>query len=320
MRFLVPGGAGYIGSHMVNLLQSLNHEVVVLDDFSTGFKWAIKDCEVWDLNLLDKVRLKKYMTNQRFDSVFHFAAKSLVSESVQKPIFYYENNISGTINLINEMILNDIENLVFSSSAAIYGIPEKKIIDEDDKKQPINPYGNSKLIVENILRDICESKKLSVTCFRYFNAAGADESGLIGEAHDPETHLIPNILNSVLENNNFCIYGNDYSTPDGTCIRDFIHVNDLAKAHLLGYEYMQKNKGFFAFNLGNGSGYSVLEVIESCQRVVGEKIYYKIEPRREGDPDILVANAKHAFDTLGWETEYKSLDAIVNSAWKWHNR
>jgi UDP-glucose 4-epimerase len=320
MKLLIPGGAGYIGSHMVRYAQEHGHEVVVLDDFSTGHEWAIKDCEILRVDLLDQDKLAQLLKGRSFDGVIHFAAKSLVGESVQKPDLYYRNNVVGTLNLINEMINNDIHNLVFSSTAAIFGNPITEKIAEDHPKNPINPYGQSKLMVENMLRDICAVHDINATCFRYFNAAGADPSGSIGEAHDPETHLIPNILKSTISGGSVLkVFGNDYETRDGTCVRDYVHVTDLAQAHLLGLEHMKHNRGFSAFNLGNGSGFSVLEVIESCERVVSNKIPYDIALPRGGDPARLVADSAAAIREIDWKPNFEKIDDIVASAWRWHN-
>jgi UDP-glucose 4-epimerase len=320
MRLLIPGGAGYIGSHMVRYAQEHGHEVVVLDDFSTGHEWAIKDCEILRVDLLDQDKLAQLLKGRSFDGVIHFAAKSLVGESVQKPDLYYRNNVVGTLNLVNEMINNDIHNLVFSSTAAIFGNPVTEKIAEDHPKNPINPYGQSKLMVEYMLRDICAVHDINATCFRYFNAAGADPSGSIGEAHDPETHLIPNILKSTISGGNVLkVFGNDYETRDGTCVRDYVHVTDLAQAHLLGLEHMKHNRGFSAFNLGNGSGFSVLEVIESCERVVSNKIPYDIALPRGGDPARLVADSAAAIREIDWKPNFEKIDDIVASAWRWHN-
>jgi UDP-glucose 4-epimerase len=319
MKLLIPGGAGYIGSHMVKYAQKHGHEVVVLDDFSTGHEWAVKDCEVLRVNLLDQDKLAQSLKGRYFDGVIHFAAKSLVGESVKKPDLYYRNNVVGTLNLVNEMLENGIKNLVFSSTAAIFGNPVTDKIDEDHPKTPINPYGQSKLMVENMLRDICSAYDFNATCFRYFNAAGAYESGEIGEAHDPETHLIPNILKSALSGSNeLKVFSDDYGTHDGTCVRDYVHVTDLAQAHLLGLAYMKEDKGFSAFNLGNGNGFSVLDVIKSCERVLGNPIRYKMDLRRLGDPAVLVADSLKATHNLGWKPEFSDLDEIIKSAWHWH--
>jgi len=321
MKLLVPGGAGYIGSHMVKYLQDRDHEVVVLDDFSTGHDWALKGCEILRVNLLDEDRLASALKGRKFDGVIHFAAKSLVGESVKKPDLYYRNNVVGSLNLINEMLRNDINNLVFSSTAAIFGNPVADKITEDHPKNPINPYGQSKLMVENLLRDMCSAYDFNATCFRYFNAAGADASGGIGEDHDPETHLIPNVLKSAITGgNSLKVFGNDYETHDGTCVRDYVHVTDLAQAHLLGLKSMRgQGKGFSAYNLGNGNGFSVLDVIDGCERVVGNTISYQIDGRRAGDPAILVADSNKAVIGLGWKPEFDRLGSIVGSAWQWHS-
>ena len=319
MKLLITGGAGYIGSHMVRYAQEYNHEVVVLDDFSTGHDWAIKDCEVLKVNLLDQERLSQKLKGQYFDGVIHFASKSLVGESVAKPQLYYNNNIVGTLNLINEMLNNEINNLVFSSTASIFGNPSTNKISEDHSKSPINPYGKSKLMIENILNDICLAYNFNATCLRYFNAAGAHASAQIGEAHYPETHLIPRILQSVISNeNDLKVFGDDYPTHDGSCIRDYVHVTDLAQAHLLGFNHMKKNEGFSVFNLGNGDGFSVFEVINCCARITKNKISFKIGKRRDGDPASLVANSSKALSLLGWSPMYSSLEEIINSAYEWH--
>ena len=320
MKLLIPGGAGYIGSHMVRYAQEHDHEVVVLDDFSTGHEWAVKDCEILHVNLLDEDKLSQLLKGRYFDGVIHFAAKSLVGESVKKPDLYYRNNVVGTLNLVNEMLENGVHNLVFSSTAAIFGDPVTDKIAEDHPKNPINPYGQSKLMVENMLQDICSANDFNATCFRYFNAAGAHESGEIGEAHAPETHLIPNVLKAALSNkSNLKVFGNDYPTPDGTCVRDYVHVTDLAQAHLLGLKHMQKNKGFSAFNLGNGDGFSVLEVIKGCEHITDTEISFQIDDRREGDPAVLVAENMLAMNSLGWTPKNSNINAIIKSAWSWHN-
>jgi len=319
MKLLIPGGVGYIGSHMVRYAQEHGHEVVVLDDFSTGHEWAVKDCEILRVNLLDQDKLSQLLKGRYFDGVIHFAAKSLVGESVKKPDLYYRNNVVGTLNLVNEMLNNDVNNLVFSSTAAIFGNPVTDKIAEDHPKNPITPYGQSKLMVENMLQDICSTYDFNATCLRYFNAAGAHESGEIGEAHDPETHLIPNVLKAAISNeSSLKVFGDDYPTPDGTCVRDYVHVTDLADAHLLSLEYMQNNKGFSAFNLGNGDGFSVLEVIKSCEKIADTKISFQIDRRRQGDPASLVADSRKAKELLGWDGQFGYLDNIVSTALEWH--
>lgn len=319
MKLLIPGGAGYIGSHMVKYAQEHGHEVTVLDDFSTGHEWAINDCEILRANLLDQGRLSKLLKGRYFDGVIHFAAKSLVSESVRKPDLYYRNNVVGTMNLIHELISNDINNFVFSSTAAIFGTPLTDKISENHPKSPINPYGQSKLIIENILQDICISKNFNAICLRYFNAAGAHDSGKIGEAHNPETHLIPNILKEVLSKKNVLkVFGNDYPTRDGSCVRDYVHVTDLAQAHLLGLDYICENNGFSAFNLGSGIGFSVFEVIKNCEKITKTKISFQIEEGRVGDPAELVSENKHAIKTLNWQPKYIDIKDMIKSAWIWH--
>ncbi|MDA8657079.1 UDP-glucose 4-epimerase GalE [Luminiphilus sp.] len=319
MQLLIPGGAGYIGSHMVRYAQEHGHEVVVLDDFSTGHEWAVKDCEILRVNLLDQDKLSQLLRGRHFDGVIHFAAKSLVGESVKRPDLYYRNNVVGTLNLVNEMLSNDVNNLVFSSTAAIFGNPVTDKISEDHPKNPINPYGQSKLMVENMLQDICSANDFNATCLRYFNAAGAHESGEIGEAHDPETHLIPNALKAAFSNESkLKVFGNDYPTHDGTCVRDYVHVTDLAQAHLLGLKHMQKNKGFSSYNLGNGKGWSIFGVIKSCEKELNVKINYEFAKKRTGDPSHLVANTSLAKSSLGWKPSRSSIDNIVKSAWSWH--
>ena len=320
MKLLIPGGAGYIGSHMTKYAQGNGHEVVVLDDFSTGYEWSVSDCEVLQVNLLDQDKLRKLLQGRVFDGVIHFAAKSLVGESVAQPDIYYRNNVVGTLNLVQEMLRNDNDHLVFSSTAAIFGDPVTDKVAENHPKKPINPYGQSKLVVEHMLEDICSAYGFNATCLRYFNAAGADPNGTIGEAHEPETHLIPNILKSILNGGDgLKVFGDDYGTTDGTCVRDYVHVFDLAQAHLLGLQQSKRN-GFAAYNLGNGQGFSVAEVIKTCELVTGHPIDFSVVNRREGDPAILVADSQLAINSLGWRPQYEGLETIVESAWYWHKR
>lgn len=320
MKLLIPGGAGYIGSHMTKYAQGNGHEVVVLDDFSTGYEWSVSDCEVLQVNLLDQDKLRKLLQGRVFDGVIHFAAKSLVGESVAQPDIYYRNNVVGTLNLVQEMLRNDNDHLVFSSTAAIFGDPVTDKVAENHPKKPINPYGQSKLVVEHMLEDICSAYGFNATCLRYFNAAGADPNGTIGEAHEPETHLIPNILKSILNGGDgLKVFGDDYGTTDGTCVRDYVHVFDLAQAHLLGLQQSKRN-GFAAYNLGNGQGFSVAEVIKTCELVTGHPIDFSVVNRREGDPAILVADSQLAINSLGWRPQYERLETIVESAWYWHKR
>ena len=320
MKFLIPGGAGYIGSHMVNYLLDSGHEVVVLDNFSTGNRWAIEDCEILELDLLDEEKLSATLKGKWFDAVIHFAAKSLVGESVADPHMYYKNNVVGSLNLIRAMLENDMDNLVFSSTAAVFGNPQSDLIKEDHPVLPINPYGQSKLFVEKILADMSSANGFNSVCLRYFNACGADPSGKIGEGHNPETHLIPNVLRSLLDaGGELKVFGNNYPTRDGTCIRDYIHVNDLASAHFAGLLWNRKNPGAHQFNLGNGAGFSILEVINACESVTGQKIKYSVEAPREGDPATLVSDSSKAKEELNWVPEFAEIEDIVESAWQWHS-
>lgn len=320
MKLLVIGGAGYVGSHFVNRAQKKDHEITVIDDFSTGNKWAIKGCEIIDLNILNKPLFSRAIKGKDYDAVVHFAAKSIVSESVKEPDLYYKNNFVGTMNICDVLIENNIKHLIFSSTAAVYGNPKSKKITETHQKVPINPYGKSKLMVENLFYDLSISNNLNSVSLRYFNAAGADENGKIGEAHKPETHLIPNILNAIKNDTEFYLFGDDYNTYDGTCIRDYIHVNDLANAHLKAIDFLSSNRGCYAFNLGIGNGFSVKEVINSCERITGSKLKFKVKPRRQGDPDILVANSDSAKKHLRWKPKYNTLDYIIETAWNWHRK
>ena len=320
MKILVCGGAGYIGSHMVKLLASSGHDVVTFDNLSSGHREAVKWGQLVEGDLLNLTDLDQIFSSHNFDIVMHFSAKSIVPESMENPSLYYNNNVVGTINLLDMMMKYNVKKFIFSSTAATYGIPETSEISEEHKTVPINPYGHSKLIVEQILQRYYEAYGLSSVTFRYFNAAGADPEGEIGENHDPETHLIPNILKSLLEAEAVLkVFGNDYDTPDGTCVRDYVHVNDLAEAHLLGANYLQDNAGAHLFNLGSGSGYSVLEVIKAAEVAVGKPISYSVEQRRAGDPDTLIANSTKARTILGWKPDFDNINDIVGTAWKWHS-
>ncbi|MDB4219539.1 UDP-glucose 4-epimerase GalE [Emcibacteraceae bacterium] len=320
MKILVCGGAGYIGSHMVKLLASSGYDVVTFDNLSSGHREAVKWGRLIEGDLLNPNDLENVFLNNEFDLVMHFSAKSIVPESMENPSLYYNNNIVGTINLLDMMVKYDVKKFIFSSTAATYGIPETSEIPEEHKTVPINPYGHSKLMVEQILQRYYEAYRLSSVTFRYFNAAGADPEGDIGENHDPETHLIPNILKSLLEDNaSLKVFGDDYATPDGTCVRDYVHVNDLAAAHLLGANYLHDKTGAHLFNLGSGSGYSVLEVIKAAEVAVGKPISYSVEQRRAGDPDTLIANSTKARTILGWKPDFDNINDIVGTAWKWHS-
>ena len=318
MKLLVTGGAGYVGSHSVRALLDEGHDVVVLDNLSTGHKWALQDCELISVDLRDETNLLRCIKNRGFDGVLHFAAKSLVGESKNQPALYYQNNVGGTTNLVRAMQAADIQRLVFSSTAAIFGNPVSDLIDEKHPKTPINVYGQTKLVVEHLLQAVAESSDFSATCLRYFNAAGANNAANLGEWHEPETHLIPNALRAAAGTGNaLTLFGDDYPTTDGTCVRDYIHVDDLASAHVAAIEKMSAGGNFNVYNLGNGNGYSVKEVIAACEKAVGTEIPFTIGPRREGDPATLVASAQKARDELEWNPQFGAIDEIAQSAWNW---
>ena len=318
MKLLVTGGAGYVGSHSVRALLDEGHDVVVLDNLSTGHKWALQDCELISVDLRDETNLLRSIKNRGFDGVLHFAAKSLVGESKNQPALYYQNNVGGTTNLVRAMQAADIQRLVFSSTAAIFGNPVSDLIDEKHPKTPINVYGQTKLVVEHLLQAVAESSDFSATCLRYFNAAGANNAANLGEWHEPETHLIPNALRAAAGTGNaLTLFGDDYPTTDGTCVRDYIHVDDLASAHVAAIEKMSAGGNFNVYNLGNGNGYSVKEVLAACEKAVGTEIPFTIGPRREGDPATLVASAQKARDELDWNPQFGAIDEIAQSAWNW---
>ena len=318
MKLLVTGGAGYVGSHSVRTLLDEGHDVVVLDNLSTGHKWALQDCELISVDLRDETNLLRSIKNRGFDGVLHFAAKSLVGESKNQPALYYQNNVGGTTNLVRAMQAADIQRLVFSSTAAIFGNPVSDLIDEKHPKTPINVYGQTKLVVEHLLQAVAESSDFSATCLRYFNAAGANNAANLGEWHEPETHLIPNALRAAAGTGNaLTLFGDDYPTTDGTCVRDYIHVDDLASAHVAAIEKMSAGGNFNVYNVGNGNGYSVKEVIAACEKAVGTEIPFTIGPRREGDPATLVASAQKARDELDWNPQFGAIDEIAQSAWNW---
>ncbi|MBU0991866.1 MAG: UDP-glucose 4-epimerase GalE [Proteobacteria bacterium] len=319
MKVLVCGGAGYIGSHMVKMLDQEGHDVTVFDNLSTGHKEAVKWGRFAIGDLTEKGSLDSLFEKGHFDAVMHFSAKSLVGESMTDPAGYYRNNVLGTINLLNAMRDHDVKTFIFSSSAATYGNPIKPFIDETHPLNPINPYGKTKLMVEKILEDYEKAYHISSVSLRYFNAAGADKDGDIGESHDPETHLIPNIIKSVVGDRvPLKVFGNDYATKDGTCVRDYIHVTDLAKAHLLSLDYMNANKGAHVFNLGNGKGFSILDVIHAAENVINGKIDFEYQKRRAGDPPTLVADSTFAKMELGWKIEYDNMTDIIKTAFAWH--
>ena len=320
MRILVLGGAGYIGSHTALELVKAGNEVVIADNLVTGYRKAIpKGAKFYEGDLRDFDFLNKLFHQEKIDAVIHFAAYSLVGESVTNPLKYYDNNLYGTKVLLEAMVKNNVGKIVFSSTAATYGEPENIPILESDRTCPTNPYGETKLAMEKMFKWTAEAHGLRYVSLRYFNACGADESGTIGEAHNPESHLIPLILqvpNGKRET--ISIYGTDYDTPDGTCIRDYIHVTDLAQAHILAVQYLNNGGESDIFNLGNGVGYSVREVIETARKVTGHPIPATESSRRAGDPARLVASSEKAKKILGWKPVHDSLEEIIASAWNWH--
>ncbi len=315
---LVVGGAGYIGSHMVKFLARAGYRVVVLDNLSTGHADAVRYGELIVGDMADTALLDRLFHSHRFDAVMHFAAFSLVGESVDDPGKYYRNNVANTLNLLDAMVRHQVRHFVFSSTAATFGEPRSDRIDESHPQNPINPYGRSKLMVEHLLADYDAAYGLKSVCLRYFNAAGADPEGELGERHNPETHLIPLVLQAASgRRSHIHVFGTDYDTPDGSCLRDYIHVQDLCSAHLLALEWLQEHQQSKQFNLGNGDGYSVLDVIETARKVTGKEIPVLIKDRRAGDPARLVADATLAKQQLSWKPDYSDLADMIAHAWNW---
>lgn len=321
MSVLVIGGAGYIGSHCCKLLKEKKIAHVVLDDLSTGYEKNVKWGRFYKGDLADKALLHEIFSKEKIKTVMHFAAFASVEESVSNPSKYYKNNVLKVIDLLDQMIQSNIKNFIFSSTCATYGKPLEDYLDETHPQKPINPYGRTKFFVEKILEDYDRAYGLKSLSFRYFNAAGADPDGEIGEEHLPETHLIPLVLEVALgKRDRITIFGSDYDTKDGSCIRDYIHVNDLSEAHILGIKYLEENKQSDCFNLGNGQGFSVKEIIEISEKVSAKKINRNFGKRREGDPSRLVGNAKKANTLLGWNIKYQSIEDIIRSAWNFHSK
>jgi UDP-glucose 4-epimerase len=320
MTILVLGGAGYIGSHTAYELIDRGADVVIVDSLETGYIKAVHPkARFYKGDIRDRSFIDSVFEKEKIDAVIHFAANSLVGESMVNPLKYYDNNLGGTKVLLESMLAHNIDKIVFSSTAATYGEPEQVPILETDKTEPTNTYGETKLSMEKMFYWISKAHGLRYVSLRYFNACGAHESGLIGEAHFPESHLIPLILqvpNGKREA--IHIYGNDYDTKDGTCVRDYIHVTDLAQAHILAVDYLMKGNESNIFNLGNGVGFTVNEVIEAARRVTGDPIKAVISPRREGDPAKLIASSVKARQVLGWNPMHADLEEIIASAWKWH--
>ncbi len=316
--FLIVGGAGYIGSHMTLMLHELGHQVIVVDNLSTGFEDAVIGAKFIRADIHDYHNLDQIFMSHSIDVVMHFAAHIDVGESVRDPFKYYRNNVVATQTLLECMVANKVNHFVFSSTAAIFGEPEYVPIDEAHIKQPINPYGHSKLMVEQMLESYDQAYGLKSICLRYFNAAGADPKTRLGERHDPETHLIPLVLQVASGRRDaISIFGNDYDTQDGTCVRDYIHIVDLCKAHLLAAECMLREKASQRFNLGNGNGYSIKQLIDIAMRVTNKEITIQSSSRREGDPATLVADSTLVKNILNWEPEYPDLEEIILHAWKW---
>lgn len=320
MTILVLGGAGYIGSHTVYELIDNGYDVVIADNLETGYKAAVHPkARFYQGDIRSREFIDSVFDQEKIDGVIHFAANSLVGESMTKPLKYYDNNMCGTKVLLESMVAHDIKYIVFSSTAATYGEPERIPIMEEDRTCPTNCYGETKLSMEKMFKWTSLAHGMKFVSLRYFNACGAHKSGEIGEAHNPESHLIPLILQVPNgKRPEISIFGDDYDTKDGTCIRDYIHVTDLAQAHILAMEYLIKGGDNAIFNLGNGVGFTVNEVIETARRVTGHPIPAKVCPRRAGDPAQLIASSQKARDILGWKPQYDDLETIISSAWNWH--
>lgn len=318
MVVLVIGGAGYIGSHTARALKRAGHQVIVFDNLSTGYEFLAAGFELIKGDVLDAAALADVLP--RVDAIMHFAAHAYVGESVTDPKKYFHNNVEGGLSLLNSALAAGVKKIIFSSTCAVYGEPAKVPIEENTPRQPVNPYGVSKLFFEQALEAYDRAYGFRYASLRYFNAAGADESGEIGELHDPETHLIPLALQAAAGTGpELHVFGDDYPTPDGTCIRDYIHVNDLASAHVRAVEHIAAGKESFAVNLGTGTGNSVREVIAAAEKATGQKVPHRIVPRRTGDPPALVANPAKAQALLGWKAT-RGLDEIVSTAWHWMQR
>ena len=318
LKVLVTGGAGYIGSHFVKMLIEKGHQPLVVDNLSRGHIEAVpQDVLFEDIDILDTDTLSYIIRTHLPDAVVHFAAYAYVGESVENPGVYYQNNVAGSLNLIRLCAENGVKNFIFSSTCSIYGNPDKVPISEKEPSNPINPYANTKLIIEMMLKDFETANGMKYVALRYFNAAGADPSGSIGESHNPEPHLIPIILKTALgKRKKVSVFGIDYNTEDGTCIRDYIHVNDLADAHLKSINYLNSGNESAIINLGTGKGNSVLEIIEKAKTITNKEIPFEIVERRAGDPAVLVADNKKAKDLLNWSPEY-SIEEIIETAWRW---
>lgn len=319
---LITGGAGYIGSHAVYLAVEKGYKVVVVDNLSTGHKQAIhKNAIFYEGDIREEKILEKIFNENKINQVLHFAAKSIVNESMIDPLTYYENNVYGTQILLRVMKKFNINNIVFSSTAAVYGDQEKMPLTEESETKPTSVYGETKLVMEKMIEWCSQSYDLNYIALRYFNVAGAIKSAVIGENHSPETHLIPKVLKTVInEEQKISVFGNNYNTPDGTCIRDYIHIIDLIEAHLLALDYLEKNSVNHIINLGTNTGISVMEIINKSSEVTGRNISCEIKERREGDPDKLIASNILANKILGWSPKYSNIDEIIKDAWNWHKK
>lgn len=320
MNVLVAGGAGYIGSHVCKLLSKQGYNVIIYDNLSRGYEFLAKYGKFVLGDIGDRKQLELTLRNYKIDIVMHFCAYIEVGESVQNPRKYYQNNLYNALNLLDTMLDVGVNKIIFSSTAAVYGVPENVPIDEEEVKNPINPYGRTKWMIEQVLKDYSDAHGLKYVAFRYFNAAGADPDGELGEAHEPETHLIPLVLDAALGiRKSVKIFGTDYPTPDGTCIRDYIHVNDLATAHIKGIEFLFQGNSSDYFNLGNGTGFSVREIIDTVKKVTKTDFPVEEVERRPGDPPILIAKSDKAKKVLKWTPEY-GIEDIINHAWNWHKK
>lgn len=320
-KVLVTGGAGFIGSHMIRQLRDRQQPHAVIDNLSNGHLDAVFSSEFFRGDISDERLLDEILEKGEYDSVIHFASDIQVGESTIRPDKYFLNNIAGTIQLLNAIVRHRVSNFIFSSSAAVYGEPRYTPIDEDHPQTPLSPYGRSKLVVEQLLQDYAKAFGLRYVSFRYFNAAGAQPDGTLGERHEPETHLIPLAVRAALGKiPELKLYGSNYETPDGTCIRDFVHVVDIAEAHLLGLDYLRRHGVSDSFNIGSESGFSVRQVIEMVEKVSGKKVPLALEPRREGDPAVLLADANKARNVLGWSPKLSGLEEIVRHCLDWELR
>ena len=319
-NIIVTGGAGYIGSHTCKALAEAGYTPVTYDNMSMGHEWAVQWGPLEKGDIRDTEKLSSILKKHNASAVIHFAALAYVGESVLEPAKYWQNNVAGTLSILKAMAENGVSEIVFSSTCATYGSPQWLPLKESHPQDPINPYGTTKLVVENMFRDFAMGTDLNSVSLRYFNAAGADPENQIGEDHNPETHLIPLAIAATGSGKTLTVFGDDYDTPDGSCIRDYIHVTDLADAHVKALRYLKRNAGTHAFNLGNDTGHSVLEIINAIERVAEKPVSYEIGPRRPGDPASLVSDSSLARSELGWTTTCSNIETIVQTAWNWYSR